>query len=240
MEPLIILSPDEVIDLQDGLTLLSYDKNIRIFVDTVSSNIVYCKPKLNKPDNPSTQIGILNMIPAFNKGSQTKKTTTSHTAASNLHQESSIPTKVSPNATDQKVNNMGCTTPLEGNVSNPTNDPQINKACPNTSHPAANSSSQQDPMDIIGTLFCHKDKLPSSSNTAVTKAKRDQPNHEDRSRSPHIINTSDTRINHADQDEVKDDNEALIDLCTRRPTRPSLYIPPSKRQKLLPPKNNFN
>ena len=129
-EPLIILSPDEVIDLQDGLTLLSYDKNIRIFVDTVSSNIVYCKPKLNKPDNPSTQIGILNMIPAFNKGSQTKISTTSHIAVSNHLPNTVIPTKVSPNATDQIVSNMGCATPKVGNDSNPTNDPQIGKVCP--------------------------------------------------------------------------------------------------------------
>ena len=72
-ELLIVLSPDEVIELKDGLTIATFTKNLQIFVNTLQSDIVFGKPKLSRPDSPNTQIGILNIPPSFHKGSQTRK-----------------------------------------------------------------------------------------------------------------------------------------------------------------------
>ena len=72
-EPLIVLSPDEVIEMKDGLTIATFTKNLQIFVDTLQSDIVFCKPKLSRPDSPNTQIGILNILPSFHKDSQARK-----------------------------------------------------------------------------------------------------------------------------------------------------------------------
>ena len=48
-EPLIILSPDELIEFSDGLTITLFDKSLRIFVHTLNTNIVMSKPNLETP-----------------------------------------------------------------------------------------------------------------------------------------------------------------------------------------------
>ena len=64
------LSPDEILETEKGLSLLSFNKNLKIFVDTLSSDIVYGKPKLDKGSSPSIQIGLLSAQPSTNRGSQ--------------------------------------------------------------------------------------------------------------------------------------------------------------------------
>ena len=70
-DPLIILTPDEVIKFRDGLTIASFDKCLKIFVDTVGSDNVFCNPSLERA-TPTTQIGLLNSLPGYSKSSQTK------------------------------------------------------------------------------------------------------------------------------------------------------------------------
>ena len=147
-EPLIILSTDEVLEFEDGLTLLSYNIYIRIFVDTVSSDIVYCKPKMSKPGSPSTQIGILNMLPAINKGNQTRKPVTAAKEAMNPH-----------STTANETSRSSCTTVTKASA-------PVSTSAHNTTE---GTSTPLEPMDIIGPLFCHKDKLSSKNVSAPTK-----------------------------------------------------------------------
>ena len=56
-DPLIILSPDEVLQFQDGLTIASFTENLKIFVETINSDIMFCKPNLERPKTPTSQIG---------------------------------------------------------------------------------------------------------------------------------------------------------------------------------------
>ena len=71
-EPLIILTPDELVSFSDGITIASFTNNIRIFVDTVNSTIVMSRPNLSTPPEPETQIGLLKIQPSASKGIQTK------------------------------------------------------------------------------------------------------------------------------------------------------------------------
>ena len=43
-EPLIVITPDEILELGEKLSLLTFDKSLKIFVDTLNSDIVFCKP----------------------------------------------------------------------------------------------------------------------------------------------------------------------------------------------------
>ena len=74
-EPLIVISPDEVLELGEKLSLLTFDKGLRIFVDTLNSDIVFYKPNLTRSKSPTTQIGLLAAQPTANRGSQTKDVT---------------------------------------------------------------------------------------------------------------------------------------------------------------------
>ena len=69
-EPLIVLSPDELLHFQDGLTIASFTESVKIFIDTINSNIVMSKPRLETPPDPSTQIGLLSVQPTSSKGNQ--------------------------------------------------------------------------------------------------------------------------------------------------------------------------
>ena len=71
-EPLIILTPDELVSFSDGITIASFTNNIRISVDTVNSTIVMSRPNLSTPPEPETQIGLLKIQPSASKGIQTK------------------------------------------------------------------------------------------------------------------------------------------------------------------------
>ena len=51
-EPLIVLTPDELLNFQDGLTIASFTESVRIFIDTINSNIVMIKPRLETPPEP--------------------------------------------------------------------------------------------------------------------------------------------------------------------------------------------
>ena len=44
-EPLIILTPDEVVAFRDGLTIASFKESMNIFIETLNSDIMYCKPR---------------------------------------------------------------------------------------------------------------------------------------------------------------------------------------------------
>ena len=72
-EPLIILTPDEVVAFQDGLTVASFKESLNIFIETLNSDIIYCKPRLSRPATPTTQIGLLNCQAGYSRGNQTPK-----------------------------------------------------------------------------------------------------------------------------------------------------------------------
>ena len=67
-EPLIILTPDELVSFSDGITIASFTNNIRIFVDTVNSTIVMSRPNLSTSPEPETQIGLLKFSLVPQKG----------------------------------------------------------------------------------------------------------------------------------------------------------------------------
>ena len=148
IEPLIILSPNEVLEFEDGLTLLSYDENIRIFVDTVSSDIVYCKPKMSKPGYPTTQ------------PNQTRKPAMAAKEAMDSYSTTANESSSSSCATVRKASVSNPATVNEASVSNPTTVIEANAPVFTTAHNTTKGTSTPlEPMDIIGPLFCHKDKL---------------------------------------------------------------------------------
>ena len=71
-DPLIILTPDEIVEFRDGLTIASFTNNIRVFVDTINSQILMSRPNLSTPPEPSTQVGLLRIQPSASKGIQTR------------------------------------------------------------------------------------------------------------------------------------------------------------------------
>ena len=71
-EPLIVLSPDKLIEFKDGLTIASFNHSLKIFVETLNSTIVMSKPNLESPPEPTTQIGSLKVQPTSSKANQTK------------------------------------------------------------------------------------------------------------------------------------------------------------------------
>ena len=81
-DPLIILSPDEVLQFQDGLTIARFTESLKIFVETINSNIVFCKQNLEQPKTLASQIGPLSSLPGYSKTNQTKnhgrQSTSSH------------------------------------------------------------------------------------------------------------------------------------------------------------------
>ena len=74
-EPLIVITPDEILELGQKLSLLTFDKSLKIFVDTLNSDIVFCKPDLARKASPTTQISLLTAQPTVNRSSQTNKNT---------------------------------------------------------------------------------------------------------------------------------------------------------------------
>ena len=71
-EPLIVLSPDKLIEFKGGLTIASFNSSLKIFVETLNSTIVMSKPNLESPPEPTTQIGLLKVQPTSSKANQTK------------------------------------------------------------------------------------------------------------------------------------------------------------------------
>ena len=69
-EPLIVLTPNELLNFQDALTIASFTESARMFIDTINSNIVMSKHRLETPPEPSTQIGLLRVQPTSSKGNQ--------------------------------------------------------------------------------------------------------------------------------------------------------------------------
>ena len=66
-EPLIVISPDELIKFQDGLTIATFNESLKIFVETLNSKIVMSKPNLESPPEPTSQIGLLKVQPTSSK-----------------------------------------------------------------------------------------------------------------------------------------------------------------------------
>ena len=169
-EPLIVISPDEVLELGEKLSLLTFDKGLKIFVDTLNSDIVFCKPNLARSKNPTTQIGLLAAQPTANRGSQTRDETKDESSKIiDQHQPLSMP------QWDLNPTSM---------VSAPPTRPDA----AHTIDPSSEDTSTTTQMDI-----------------PITDA--------------HISDISKT--------------PTLEEMCSRKPTRPSLFIPPQKRQKLL-------
>ena len=71
-KPLIVLSPDELIEFKDGLTIVSFNISLKILLETLNSTIVMSKPNLESPPEPTTQIGLLKVQPTSSKANQTK------------------------------------------------------------------------------------------------------------------------------------------------------------------------
>ena len=71
--PLTVISPDEIIDLGNILSLLKFDSSLEIFVDTLNSDYIFCKSKLSRGPSRVTRIGLLAIQPMAHKGSQTKE-----------------------------------------------------------------------------------------------------------------------------------------------------------------------
>ena len=163
-EPLIVISPDDILELGEKLSLLTFDKSLKIFVDTINSNYIYCKPRLSRSSTPTTQIGLLNAQPSACKGSQTKITP-------------DFPTIDPPTLLDMP-------TTLE-----------LNEAGPSTVEP---ESTTQDIEVHPNSITPHTSGIETPSN----------------------INTS------------LHTTPTMEEMCQRKPTRPSLFIPPCKRTKL--------
>ena len=70
-EPLIVLTPDELIEYRHGLTIVSFNNSLKIFVETLNSTIVMSKPYLESPPEPTTEIGLLKVQPTSSKANQT-------------------------------------------------------------------------------------------------------------------------------------------------------------------------
>ena len=73
-EPLIILTPDEITQFRDGLTIATFTNNIQVFVDTLNSQILMSRPNLSTPPEPSTQVGLLKIQSSASRSVQTKHT----------------------------------------------------------------------------------------------------------------------------------------------------------------------
>ena len=161
-EPLIVITPDEILDLGEKLSLLTFDKGLKIFVDTVNSQYKFLKPNLSRSTTPTTQIGLLKAQPSACRGSQTKAT-------------ADFPPQETPKL-----------------LSMPLDLPHLG--------PNPHSSKQETP-----TLDTQVDisKTPQDIETG--------------SQSPDNSLTT---------------NTTLEEMCQRKPTRPSLFIPPCKRTKL--------
>ena len=80
-EPLIVISRDEIIDLGNKLSLLTFDSSLKIFVDTLNNDYVFCKPKLARGPFSVPQIGLLAAQPATHKGSHSPRSAWKTTSA---------------------------------------------------------------------------------------------------------------------------------------------------------------
>ena len=102
-EPLIILSPGELIEFQDGLTIASFSNSLKIFVETLNSTIVMSKPNLETPPEPTTQIGLLKVQPTGTKANQTKLPYTDRENDQLIQRCSRKPTRVSMFVPESKI-----------------------------------------------------------------------------------------------------------------------------------------
>ena len=162
-EPLIVISPDEILDLGNKLSLLTFDKNLKIFVDTLNSEYNFCKPKMSRCESPTTQIGLLAAQPAACKGSQTKSSP--EFPSSNQPTLLHVPDTLLPS--DESAHDP------------PTQDSVL--------------------MDTTSTPAPKEPKGSESLNdTPVTPTA----------------------------------TPTMEEMCQRKPTRPSLFIPPCKRNRL--------
>ena len=69
-EPLIVLSPHEMIKFQNGLTIAAFNESLKIFVETLNSDIVMSKPNLECSPEPTSQIGLLTVQPTSSEANQ--------------------------------------------------------------------------------------------------------------------------------------------------------------------------
>ena len=60
-----MISPDELIKFQDGLTIATFNES-----ETLNSKIVKSKPNLESPPEPTSQIGLLKVQPTSSKANQ--------------------------------------------------------------------------------------------------------------------------------------------------------------------------
>ena len=158
-EPLIILSPDELIKFQDGLTIASFNESLKIFVETLNSRIVMSKPNLECPPEPTSQIGLLKVQPTSSKANQ-------------------FPV------------------------------PRMETAIPDSAEIILSDSDSDDR------------EQPSTSAVNILQKFPKENSHVDK----HEIVLSDS-----DSDR---ENQELIKMCSRKPTRPSMFVPKDKRREL--------
>ena len=210
-DPLIILTPDEVTEFQDGLTIATFQKCLNIFIDTMNSDIVQSKARLSRPGTPSTQIGLLNCMAAFNKGTQADQDSINEQANRGNQTTNPVPPPTNPPVLDsiESTSNEEITTGSQ--ISDLPRENNTTKPIPGTSKSADSIEGKPTPMEILTSLFTLKNEAkPTAPPPQIT-----------------------TRI----VAEVSTNPEdPLMESCTRKPTRPSLFVPPCKRAKLNLPK----
>ena len=208
-EPLIILSPDEVVAFQDGLTIASFKESLNIFIETLNSDIIYCKPRLSRPSTPTTQIGLLNCQAGYSRGNQTPKEARDGPLDPN---DAKPILNGSPNHKDaighQTPTSMDILTSLFKKVSSSKHEPT-------KTHASIETLTQDNPP--AAPICDVNDSEPSTSgSSAVTTT-------------PRIS----TRILPGTTPEQESD--LITQMCSRKPTRPSLFVPPCKRAKIIIP-----
>ena len=158
-EPLIVISPDELIKFQDGLTIATFKESLKIFVETLNSKIVMSKPNLECPPEPTLQIGLLKVQPTSSKANQ-------------------FPV------------------------------PRMKTVIPDRTEIILSDSDSDDQEQPTTSAANHHQMSP-----------RDKPS----------AHTDEIVLSDSDSDS---ENQELIKMCSRKPTRPTMFVPKDKRDEL--------
>ena len=194
---------------QDGLTIASFKESLNIFIETLNSDIIYCKPRLSRPSTPTTQIGLLNCQAGYSRGNQTPKEAMDGPLDPN---DAKPILNGSPNQQDaighQTPTPMDILTSLFKKVSSPKHE--------STKTHASVETLTQDNLPAAPNCDVYDPEPSTSGSFAVTAT-------------PRIS----TRIMAGTTSEQESD--LITQMCSRKPTRPSLFVPPCKRAKIIIP-----
>ena len=173
---------------------------------------MYCKPRLSRPATPTTQIGLLNCEAGYSKGNQTIKEAMNGTLdATNANAETKETQSLQDTIGKQPTTSMDILTSLF-KVKSPKHEPI-------KTHASVEIPNQDTPPAASNSDVCDPGPSTSRSSTATS--------------TPKIS----TRIVPGTASEHESD--FLTQVCSRKPTRLSLFMPPCKRAKLSIPKTDL-